>query len=422
MAMTARDTQQEILDRPVRPAPDWSMGLSGMFLAKLMARLARGRLTIITPAGSVLVQQAPEPGPDAVIVLNRWRAIRRLMLQSDIGLARAYCDGDFSSPDMTAVIELAAVNDHTLRALISGSWPARLVNRALHLGRANTRRGSARNITAHYDLGNAFYAKWLDESMTYSSALYTQPGQTLEQAQAAKLDLIVERLHLKGSERVLEIGCGWGALAERLAREGCHVTGITLSPSQLAYAQNRIAEAGLSDKVDLRLQDYRDVTGQFERIVSIEMIEAVGRAFWPNYFATLRNCLKPDGRILLQAITIEDSRFASYASGTDFIQHCIFPGGLLPSPTAMREQIAAAGLSLAEMFSFGDSYALTLQEWRRRFLVQWQSIGPLGFDEPFRRMWEFYLCYCEGGFRSAATDVGLFAITVNSARKVPTSR
>ncbi|CAN5205173.1 cyclopropane-fatty-acyl-phospholipid synthase family protein [soil metagenome] len=417
--MTLRDTQQEIVERPVGPAADWRMGLSRMFLAKLMARLARGRLTVVTPDGAVLVQQAPESGPDAVIVLKRWRAIRRLVLQSDIGFARAYCDGDFNSPDMTAVMELAAVNDHTLRALISGSWPARLLNRALHLGRANTRRGSARNITAHYDLGNAFYAQWLDESMTYSSALYTQPGQTLEQAQEAKLDLIVERLHLKGGERVLEIGCGWGALAERLAREGCHVTGITLSPSQLGYAQNRIAEAGLSNKVDLRLQDYRAVTGQFDRIVSIEMIEAVGREFWPSYFATLRNCLKPDGRIVLQAITIEDSRFASYASGADFIQHYIFPGGLLPSPTAMREQIAAAGLSLAELFSFGDSYALTLQEWRVRFLNQWQSIGPLGFDEPFRRMWEFYLCYCEGGFRSAATDVGLFAITMNSTSAEP---
>lgn len=410
------EVRQQPQDRRVRSGTDWSLGLSRAFLAKLMARLARGRLTVVTPDGSVLVQQAPEPGPEAVIVLKRWRAIRRLVLQADIGFARAYCDGDFSSPDMTAVIELAAVNDHTLRALISGSWPARLLTRMLHLGRANTRRGSKRNITAHYDLGNAFYAQWLDESMTYSSALYTQPGQTLEQAQTAKLDLIVERLQLKGGERVLEIGCGWGALAERLAREGCHVTGITLSPSQLAYAQKRLADAGLSDQADLRLQDYRDVTGQFDRIVSIEMIEAVGRAFWPAYFAKLRNCLKPDGRIVLQAITIEDSRFASYASGADFIQHYIFPGGLLPSHSAMNEQITAAGLNLADRFSFGDSYALTLQEWRRRFLVQWQSIRPLGFDEPFRRLWEFYLCYCEGGFRSAATDVGLFAITVSEAK------
>lgn len=419
--MTLRDAQRESPDtRAARPLGR-SFGLSQWFLGKLMARLARGCLTVVTPDGATLVQQAPEQGPDAVIVLHRWRAIRRLLLQSDIGFARAYCDGDFSSPDMTAVIELAAVNDPTLRALISGSWPARLINRALHLGRANTPRGSARNITAHYDLGNAFYAKWLDESMTYSSALYTQPGQTLEQAQAAKLDLIVSRLQLKGGERILEIGCGWGALAERLAREGCHVTGITLSPSQLAYARNRIEAAGLSESVDLRLQDYRDVTGQFDRIVSIEMIEAVGREFWPSYFATLRNCLKPDGRIVLQAITIEDRRFASYASGADFIQHYIFPGGLLPSPSAMREQIAAAGLSLAERFSFGDSYALTLQEWRRRFLIQWQSISPLGFDEPFRRLWEFYLCYCEGGFRSAATDVGLFALTVDETHRASTA-
>ena len=237
---------------------------------------------------------------------------------------------------------------------------------------------------------------------------YPSPQPPELQARLAEVyGVEVEQLLIgRGSDEAIDL------LAERLAREGCHVTGITLSPSQLAYAQQRIADAGLSDRVDLRLQDYRDVTGQFDRIVSIEMIEAVGREFWPAYFATLRNCLKPDGRIVLQAITIEDSRFASYASGADFIQHYIFPGGLLPSHSAMNEQIDAAGLTLADRFSFGESYALTLQEWRRRFLVQWQSIRPLGFDEPFRRLWEFYLCYCEGGFRSAATDVGLFAITV----------
>lgn len=401
-----------------QPRKREGIGISRLFLRRLMSRLARGRLTVVTPSGERLVQQAAEPGPDAVVVLKRWRAIRRLLLESDIGFAQAYRDGDFTSPDMTAVIELAAVNDHTLRALISGSWPARLMNRLIHLGRANTKSGSGRNITAHYDLGNAFYAQWLDQSMTYSSAFYTRPQQTLEDAQQAKLDLVIERLQLKGGERVLEIGCGWGALAERLARQGCHVTGVTLSPSQLAYAQDRLDKAGLSDRVDLRLQDYRDIRGQFDRIVSIEMIEAVGREFWPSYFATLRNCLKPDGRIVLQAITIADNRFASYASGADFIQRYIFPGGLLPSPGAMREQIAAAGLSLSDLFSFGDSYARTLQEWRHRFLSQWQHIGPMGFDEPFRRLWEFYLCYCEGGFRSAATDVGLFALTI-AAKDAP---
>jgi cyclopropane-fatty-acyl-phospholipid synthase len=387
-----------------------------------MARLARGRLTVVTPEGETLVQQAPEPGPDAVVVLKRWRAMRRLLLQSDIGFARAYCDGDFTSPDMTAVMELAAVNDHTLRDLISGSWPARLFSRLLHLRHSNTKRGSARNIIAHYDLGNAFYAEWLDRSMTYSSALYTRPQQSLEEAQQAKLDLIVERLQLRGGERVLEIGCGWGALAERLAREGCHVTGITLSPAQLDYARTRMAEAGLSDRVELRLQDYREVRGQFDRIVSIEMIEAVGREFWPDYFATLRQCLKPDGRIVLQAITIEDSRFASYARGADFIQHHIFPGGLLPSPAALREQIAAAGFRLSDLFSFGGSYALTLNEWRRRFLLQWPAIRPLGFDETFRRLWEFYLCYCEGGFRSAATDVSLLALTLDGSGEISPAR
>ncbi len=413
--MTVQDGRGEIGER--RKAAvwrGWRFGLSRSFLRKLMARLVRGRLTVVTPEGERLVRQTGEAGPDAVIVLLRWRALRRLLLEGDIGFAKAYRDGDFTSPDMAALFELAAVNDGTLRGTLAGSWPARAISRIRHLARANTRRGSARNITAHYDLGNTFYARWLDGGMTYSSALYRRPEQTLEEAQQAKLDLIVQQLQLKGGERVLEIGCGWGSLAERLAREGCHVTGITLSPAQLAHAQERIARAGLSDRVELRLQDYRDVSGQFDRIVSIEMIEAVGRAFWPVYFATLRNCLKPGGRVVLQAITIEESRFAAYASGADFIQHCIFPGGFLPSRGAMIEQISTVGLDLAEHHGFGASYALTLREWRHRFLAQWHEIRPLGFDEPFRRLWEFYLCYCEAGFRAGATDVSLFALTTKA--------
>jgi len=386
------------------------IGLYRWFLRRLLSQIVIGRLSIVTPEGEQLWSGSAGPGPQAAIVLKSWRAMRRLMLDGDIGLAEAYRDGDFTTPDLTALIELGARNDATLRHLVSGTWPARLLNRFRHWRNANSRTGSSRNITAHYDLGNDFYRHWLDESMTYSSALYEAPTDTLEAAQQRKLDRIVEMLALSGGERLLEIGCGWGALAERLAREGCHVTAITLSPAQLAYAQRRIAEAGLADKVDLRLQDYRDIVGQFDRIVSIEMIEAVGRDYWPTYFAALSRSLTADGHAVLQSITIDEALFEPYQQGTDFIQRFIFPGGSLPSVPALVGAAKAAGLAEIERLAFGESYALTLKEWRRRFLDHWPQIAPQGFDEPFRRLWEFYLCYCEAGFRAGTIDVSLVAL------------
>lgn len=386
------------------------LGLSRWFLRQLLARIAIGRLHVVTPEGERLSSGGSLPGPQAMMVLRRWRAMRRLLLDGDVGLAHAYRDSDFTTPDLTALIELGARNDATLRALVSGTWPARLLNRLRHWRNANSRAGSRRNIPAHYDLGNAFYGHWLDASMTYSSALYTAPTQSLEAAQQDKLDRIIEMLALEGGEHVLEIGCGWGALAERLAQRGCRVTAVTLSPAQLAFVQRRIAEAGLAERVELRLQDYRDITGQFDRIVSIEMIEAVGRAYWPGYFARLNSTLRPGGRIVLQAITIDEALFESYQSGTDFIQRYIFPGGCLPSVAALDGQAQAAGLRMDAPFRFGDSYALTLREWRRRFLERWNEIAPLGFDDGFRRLWEFYLCYCEAGFRARSIDVGLFLL------------
>jgi len=386
------------------------IGLSRWFLRRLLSQIAIGRLSIVTPEGERLWSGSSEPGPQAAIVLKNWRAMRRLLLDGDIGLAEAYRDGDFTTPDLTALIELGARNDATLRQLVSGTWPARLLNRLRHWRNANSRAGSRRNITAHYDLGNDFYRHWLDAGMTYSSALYEAPTDTLETAQDRKLDRIVEMLALSGGERVLEIGCGWGALAERLAREGCHVTAITLSPAQLAYAQRRIAEAGLADKVDLRLQDYRDITGQFDRIVSIEMIEAVGRDYWPTYFAALSRSLAARGHAVLQSITIDEALFEPYQQGTDFIQRFIFPGGCLPSVPALVGAAKAAGLAEIERLAFGTGYASTLKEWRRRFLERWPQIAPQGFDESFRRLWEFYLCYCEAGFRAGTIDVSLVAL------------
>lgn len=386
------------------------IGLSRWFLRRLLSQIVVGRLSIVTPEGEQLWSGSVGPGPQAAIVLKNWRAMRRLMLDGDIGLAEAYRDGDFTTPDLTALIELGARNDATLRRLVSGTWPARLLNRLRHWRNANSRAGSRRNITAHYDLGNDFYRYWLDAGMTYSSALYETPTDTLEAAQDRKLDRIVEMLALSGGERVLEIGCGWGALAERLAREGCLVTAITLSPAQLEYAQRRIAEAGLADKVELRLQDYRDVVGRFDRIVSIEMIEAVGRDYWPTYFAALSRSLTAGGHAVLQSITIEDALFEPYQQGTDFIQRFIFPGGCLPSVPALVGAAKAAGFAEIERFGFGSSYALTLKQWRGRFLENWPQIAPQGFDEQFRKLWEFYLCYCEAGFRAGTIDVSLIAL------------
>lgn len=385
------------------------IGLSRWFLRRLLSRITVGRLCIVTPEGERLGSRSGAPGPQALIVLKRWRAMRRLLLDGDIGLAEAYRDGDFTTPDLTALIEIGARNDATLRRLVSGTWPARLLNRFRHRRNANSRAGSRRNITAHYDLGNDFYQAWLDAGMTYSSALFEEPADTLETAQERKLDRIVEMLDLSGAEHVLEIGCGWGALAERLAREGCRVTAITLSPAQLAYAQRRIDEAGLSERVDLRLQDYRDVAGRFDRTVSIEMIEAVGRDYWPTYFATLGGSLASGGRAVVQAITIDDAVFEPYQKGSDFIQRFIFPGGCLPSVPVLEQEAQSAGLTTIERIAFGASYAATLQEWRRRFLQHWPEIESQGFDEPFRRLWEFYLCYCEAGFRAGTIDVSLVA-------------
>ncbi|HEY5795908.1 MAG TPA: cyclopropane-fatty-acyl-phospholipid synthase family protein [Bosea sp. (in: a-proteobacteria)] len=407
--MRLPDTERQAATADSSLSLPHGIGLSRWFLRRLLSRIAVGRLSIVTPEGERLSSGPAAPGPQAVIVLKSWRAMRRLLLDGDIGLAEAYRDGDFTTPDLTALIEIGARNDTTLRRLISGTWPARLLNRFRHRLNANSRTGSRRNIPAHYDLGNDFYQSWLDSGMSYSSAVFEAATDTLEAAQERKLDRVVEMLALSGGERVLEIGCGWGALAERLACEGCQVTAITLSPAQLAYAQRRIAGARLSDRVDLRLQDYRDVAGQFDRIVSIEMIEAVGRAYWPTYFATLGGSLASGGRVVLQAITIDDALFEPYQQGSDFIQRFIFPGGCLPSVSILEWEAQSVGLATTERIAFGASYAATLQEWRRRFLQRWPEIASQGFDEPFRRLWEFYLCYCEAGFRAGTIDVSLVA-------------
>ncbi len=385
--------------------------LGRRFLVHLARQVERGQLLIHMPSGEAIRCTGPNSGPSGTLVLHRWRAVRRLLIGGDIGFAGSYMDGDWSTPDLTALIELAARNHETMMPSLDRSRIARLLHRLSHLRRGNTKRGSHRNIPAHYDLGNAFYAAWLDAGMTYSSGLYADADTTLEQAQTAKQNLVMDSLALTGGERVLEIGCGWGGLAERLARErDCHVVGLTLSPAQLDHARDRIPDGPASGLVELHRRDYRDVEGIFDRVVSIEMLEAVGKEYWPTYFAAIRDRLRPGGVAVLQVITMAEDRYAAYERGADFIQRYIFPGGMLPSDGLMRARIADAGLRLDFVRNFGMSYAHTLADWQARFQRAWPRLLTMGFDERFKRKWEYYLSYCEAGFRAEALDVGLYRL------------
>ncbi|TCR03182.1 SAM-dependent methyltransferase [Neorhizobium sp. BT27B] len=393
------------------PSETAKLGFGGRVAEKLIRNLRHGHLKVVLPSGTVVEKIGPEPGPEATIVMRRWRALRRVVAAGDIGFAEGFIEGDWTTPDLTALIRLAARNDEALAPAIDGNVALRLVNRIRHMLNANTKRGSRRNIEAHYDLGNDFYKEWLDGSMLYSSGIFDDDTATLEASQRKKLDRIREKLDLEGGESVLEIGCGWGALALDLAAQAdANVVGLTLSPSQLGWAQNVVAANGKSQQVDLRLQDYRDVQGQFDRIVSIEMFEAVGEAYWPGYFETLKRCMKADGRAVLQIISIEQARYEAYRGKADFIQKYVFPGGFLPSDKALEAAVAAAGLKLREVEHFGKSYARTLLEWRIRFQARWPAIASQGFDERFRRLWHYYLCYCEAGFEEGSINVGLYTI------------
>lgn len=386
-------------------------GLVGRLLMSLLRDVRYGHVKISLPSGQIVEKYGAEPGPEAVINMRRWRLLPRLILAGDIGFAESYLDEDWTTPDLTAVIRFAAKNIEALAPAIEGSTTMRLFNRTKHLLNANTKHGSRRNIEAHYDLGNDFYSQWLDPTMLYSSGIFDDSTYTLEAAQQKKLEQVLKNLALDPNQSVLEIGCGWGALSVFMAaRANAKVTGITLSPSQLAWARQTAANAGVTELVDLRLEDYRDLKGQFDRIVSIEMFEAVGEAYWLEYFATLKRCLRPGGKAVLQVISIDEKRFDAYRRGSDFIQKYVFPGGFLPSDPALEEAVAKAGFRLAAREHFGQSYARTLLEWRTRFHARWPTIAALGFDERFRRLWHYYLCYCEAGFEEGSIDVGLYTL------------
>jgi len=390
--------------RPLRAGPVLGM------MRRLLTQLHTGSLSVTLPNGQVIQHTGHEPGPHGQITLHTWRALRRMLWRGDIGLAEGHIAGDWSSADIVRLIALGAVNLQRLDALIDGAWPVRLARRVGHALRGNSVKGSRRNIAFHYDLGNDFYRPWLDQTMTYSSALALAPGQSLEDAQAEKLARIAALLDLAPGQSVLEIGCGWGALAAHLAPLCDTVTGVTLSHEQLAFAQERVARGGLEGKVDLRLQDYRHVTETYDKIVSIEMLEAVGEAWWPTWFQQVHDRLAPGGRAVVQVITIAEDRFEHYRQAPDFIQHYIFPGGMLPTRSIMARQAGEAGLRLAHEELFADGYAATLAEWRRRFVAAHDQVIALGFDEEFIRLWTYYLSYCEAGFTTGQVDVGLYVL------------
>ncbi len=375
----------------------------------MAARIRVGRLTLRLPDGSVhAFSGGGEHGPHASLQIRTGAGLRRLVYGGDIGFAQSYVDGHCHTPDLRALMELAASNEGALSANLRGSAVARWLNRAYHRLRANSRRGSRRNIAFHYDLGNGFYRRWLDPGMSYSSAIFERPDQPLAEAQDLKYRRIGDLAGLQPGNSILEIGCGWGGFMEKAARSGCRVEGITLSKEQLAYANERMVSQGLQAQAAANLTDYRDTHGEYDAVVSIEMLEAVGEEHWPQYFQTLRERLKPGAAAVVQVITIAEERFDAYRGRTDFIQRYIFPGGMLPTPSILHRQAAAAGLVVDHQETFGSSYARTLEVWRRHFIDAWEDIAAEGFDERFRRLWEYYLCYCETGFSSGSIDVGIY--------------
>ena len=371
-----------------------------------MTRLRRGSLQVALRTIRPFVLRGTESGPAGNVAIGRPAALlRRLFWRGDLGFAEGFIAGDWTSPNLAALLELLAVNLDVYAESDTRHPLTRATVRMQHWLNRNSRRGSRRNIAAHYDLGNDFYAQWLDSTMTYSAAIFDEGGP-LNVAQQRKYAQMLKLLDASPGQHILEIGCGWGGFAEYAARQGFRVTGITLSREQLDYAQARIAKAGLAERVQLRLCDYRDFEGQVDHIVSIEMFEAVGRKYWQSYFSTLSRCLRPGGRVALQVITIDEAYFKAYAANPGgFIQTYIFPGGMLPTKTHLPQLAAAAGLMQKRTAAFGLDYADTLAHWHAKFDRCTEWLEAHGYDERFRRMWRYYLAFCEAGFRARQIDV-----------------
>ena len=372
----------------------------------LARQINHGRLDFVLPDGRVFRAEASNPGPVAEMQVHNPDSFARLIREGDLGFCEAYLDGWWSSPDLQAFMDFMHHDNDALYDGFPGMGLVRAYERLRHWMNGNSRQQARKNISYHYDLGNDFYRLWLDETMTYSSALFETGQESLEKAQIAKYASLIDQMGVGPGDHILEIGCGWGGFAEYAAKErGLRVTGLTISQEQLKFARERIEKENLSDLVEFKFQDYRDEQGCYDGIASIEMFEAVGEKYWPAYFDTLRNRLRPGRQATLQVITVEDRRWETYRKGVDFIQKYIFPGGMLPSPAALESQVDRAGLRVARTVEFGQSYSQTLRRWHDTFNTKWDQISALGFDNRFRRMWNFYLTSCAGAFQSGNCDV-----------------
>tara|TARA_B100000405_G_scaffold138551_1_gene96986 strand:+ start:439 stop:1656 length:1218 start_codon:yes stop_codon:yes gene_type:complete len=372
----------------------------------LVGKLNSGRVDFILPDGRRFRAEGSKPGPVAEVTINNPDVFARLVREGDLGFCDAYLDGWWTTPDLQAFMDFIHADNDDMYDGFPGMALVRAWEKARFWFQSNTKRQALKNISYHYDLGNDFYSLWLDETMTYSSALFNTSQESLEKAQIAKYASMVDQMGVKPGDHVLEIGCGWGGFAEYAAKErGLKVTGLTISKEQLDYANKRIKSKGLSDKVNLKLQDYRDETGVYDGVASIEMFEAVGEKYWPVYFDKIKQCLKPGKQATLQIITIQDARWDVYRKSVDFIQKYIFPGGMLPSPSVLRQEIHRAGLSVQHSIEFGKSYSQTLRRWFEVFNNKWDNISAMGFDDRFRRMWNFYLTSCAATFESGNCDV-----------------
>ena len=382
----------------------WGSGFHRI-LDRIDAGLIEGGIDATLPDGSHRVLGGRRPGPMPIVHLHSWRALVRLVTSGSVGWYKAWALREWSSPDPVPLFDLFMRNGVSLGEVARAKGVWRGVNRLAHLLRRNDRKRARANIAFHYDLGNDFYRAWLDPSMTYSSALFA-PGDSLEQAQQRKIRTLLDRLELRPGQRLLEIGCGWGALAETAARDyGVLVTGLTLSAEQKAWADRRVAEAGLSERVAIELTDYRDVTGAFDAVASVEMVEAVGQDYWPSYLQTIARVLPPGGRAALQLISIREDLFDAYATSADFIQTYVFPGGMLISEARFQAMAELSGLRWRDRHGFGLDYAETLRLWRDRYDAAVAEGRLSGFDERFHDLWRYYLMYCEGGFRGRGIDV-----------------
>ena len=401
--MSAAETQSS----EVSAGTSWQERL----LTGILKNIEFGSIKITTPRNKILEFTGSKEGPNADIQLKSWRVLIRTIWGGHTYFFESFRRGEWETSDLYALLLFGELNETSVDKVMKSTIWRRLIEQVLHKLNQNSRKGSKRNIAAHYDLGNSFYQLWLDKSMTYSSALFEGQTTCLSEAQRQKYLRIANKIELKEGDKLLEIGCGWGGFAEIAAKEyGCQVTGLTLSKEQASSCKKRLKDSGIERKVDIRLEDYRDVKGLYDKIVSIEMLEAVGEKFWRRYFESIRDRLAPGGKAAIQTITIKDDCFESYKKNPDFIQQFIFPGGMLPTPSAIKHNVEAVGLKLTDTFYFGKSYIKTLHLWDQEFKKQWSRIEELGFDTDFKNTWTYYLNYCAAGFQSGRINVGQFFI------------